>query len=199
MSCGLIDIGSAPDCNNLPPPGTRARLVIINYTDVDAIYESEIGIVSIGMKPMKTGYEFLGFRADVKKTEEVVSGSLNSRFRHSVTFVIYELTQEQKNNITRLSRGSFMAIVENNGQTDESIELLGREAGLKMVPGQIRSAYDNGGFYVLTLASRDGELEPKPPQQVGETYGEGIDIVDEVLGETVPGGGFDYELDSELA
>jgi hypothetical protein len=197
MSCGLITIGSEPECDSIPVGGLSTRLVLINYSDVQAIYESEIGIVSIGLKFGKVAYEFFGFRNDVKKVEEVV-GDINNRFRHAVSFVVYDVSQEQKRNIERLSRGRFIAIVENKGKTANAFELLGRECGLKMPPGQIRTS--ENGVFQINLATPDNsvELEPRLPQTVGESYEAGLEIIDEIVGSVSTGEGFDYEFDSEV-
>jgi len=200
MSCGFITIGSTPDCDNLPLAGLSTRLILINFDDISAIYESEIGVVSIGMKEGKVGYEFFGFRNDVKKLEEVAqSDSSKNRFKHALNFVIYEADQTQKLNIERLSKGRFVAIVEKKGKEDDSFEMLGRQCGLEMMTGQIRTSEQ--AVFTINLSTPDNrvEFEPRLPQTVGETYSEGVDIIDEVIGGVIPEGGFDYELDLELA
>lgn len=200
MSCGLITIGSTPDCDNIPVAGLSTRLILINYDDISAIYESDIGVVSIGMKDGKVGYEFFGFRNDVKKIEEVAqNASSKNRFKHALSFVIYEATQTQKLNIERLSRGRFVAIAEKKGKEADSFEMLGKECGLEMATGQIRTS--DQAVFTINLSTPDNqvEFEPRLPQTVGETYSEGIDIIDVVLGETIADGGFDYELDLEVA
>ena len=152
------------------------------------------------MKDGKVGYEFFGFRNDVKKIEEVVQNdSSKNRFRHALSFVIYEATQTQKLNIERLSRGRFVALVEKKGKENDSFEMLGRQCGLEMATGQIRTS--DQAVFTINLSTPDNqvEFEPRLPQTVGETYSEGVDIIDVVLGEVIAEGGFDYELDFELA
>ena len=181
-------------------PTFPIRLLLINYNDVLAIYESNIGILSIGLKPGKVAYEFFGFRNDVKKLDEATeTDALKNRFRHTCSFVIYEFSQSQKQNIERLSKGRYMAIVENKGKTDDAFELLGRQCGLHLVKGQVRSS--ENGVFTISLSTPDNgvEFEPRLPQTVGETYDEALDIIDIILGDTPSEEGFDYILDMEFA
>lgn len=184
MSCGRINTGSEPDCNEIPDAGTRARLVLMNYMDVERVITSDDGVViSIEMKDGKQGYEFLGFRNDVKKSDDVVKGKLKSNFRHNLSFVIYERDQIQKNNIKRITRGRFMAIIENKGKQADSIELLGKNVGLQIIGGLIRDAYSNGGMFVIELSTpqNNAEFEKKLPQTVGTSYENGLAIIESVL------------------
>lgn len=228
MSCGTITMGSSvEECDELAPSGTRARLILINFADVVRIYTNDDQkIVNIVLRSDITGgialdaeldaafsegaisagaFEFTGFRNDVKKSDEVVSMELaKKRFRHAVSFVIYEVGQLQKTNIKNLARGRFLAIVENKGQTEDSIEVLGRECGLEIVGGRIRDAHETSGFFQIKLATPDNgiEYERKLPQTLGLNYQNGIDIIDDLLQEEVVEeevGGFDYSFDLILA
>lgn len=184
MSCGRINTGSEPDCNDMLEAGTRARLVLMNYLDVERVMTSDDGVVlSIEMKDGKQGYEFLGFRNDVKKSDDVVKGKLKSNFRHNLSFIIYERDQLQKNNIKRITRGRFMAIIENKGKQADSVELLGKNVGLQIVGGLIRDAYSNGGMFVIELSTpqNNDEFEKKLPQTVGTSYENGLAIIESVL------------------
>src|SRR5688572_16959037 len=112
MACGKINTGSSPDCNDLPEAGTQARLILINFREIESIEEDENGIITaINLLEGCFGYEFLGFRSDVKKVDGVVKTKRKNRFAHNVGFVIYEVDQEQKNNIKRLAKGRFLAII----------------------------------------------------------------------------------------
>lgn len=184
MSCASIDRGSGADCDNIPDAGTTARLILINYDDVLKIYWSDDKVITdIVLKPGKVGYEFLGFNQDVKKLEGVVKTNLKNRFTHSVDFIVYEVTQEQKNNLRKMAKGRFMAIVELSGKQDYSIELLGIDVGLKMSSGQIKSAYENSGVYKITLRTPDNgiEFERKLPQVIGTGYTNAIEIIEDIL------------------
>lgn len=197
MSCGTITRGSQiAECDDLPDGGTRARLILINYEDVDRYIEENGKITDIILLAGKFGYEFTGFRNDVKKSEEVVRRETSkTRFTHAVGFVVYEVIQVQKTNVENIAKGRFVAIVENKGKDDDSIEVLGRECGLEIVDGQIRNAHENGGVYVLNLSTPDNgvEFETRLPQTLGDSYTDGLDIITDLLEE--PEGIFDETFD----
>lgn len=203
MSCGTITRGSSiDDCDELPEAGTRARLILINYDDIFRIYTNDEGkIVSIDMRLGKVGYEFTGFRNDVKKSEEVIRRETSkTRFTHALGFVVYETDQQQKKNLEGLVKGRFVAIIENRGKADDSIEVLGKESGLGIVDGQIRNVHENSGAFVLNLATPDNgvEFERKLPQTLGTSYNDGLSIITDLLNEEDVEG-FDYSLDLILA
>lgn len=206
MSCSTIRRGSVIETCEVPEAGTRARLILINYDDIGRIYTNDEGkIINIILKSETTGgidfdfeldaeftegisdlsaYEFTGFRNDVKKYEEVVKRDQSkSRFIHATSFVIYDITQLQKTNIKNLARGRVVAIVESKGKSDDSIEVLGKECGLQIVDGLIRSAYENTGAFVLSLSTPDNdvEFERKLPQTLGIDYDHGQSIIDHLL------------------
>jgi hypothetical protein len=178
MACGQIDRGSAVDiCDDIPPGGTRARVVLFNIDEIESFTEDADGnVTAITLVDDATGYEFTGFRNDAKKSEEVIKPEIGlPKFKHNAGFVIYENTQLQKNNIEQLVRGRFVALIENKGKTVDSIEVVGKEVGLEIVAGPIRNAHENGGFFVIALSTPDdqGELEGKLPQTLlaaGNSY-----------------------------
>lgn len=167
-ACGSITRGSSADCDNIPASGTRARLLLANYDQVEQLEEDADGnIIDIVLAAGAYLYEFLGFRNDVKKSEEVIKPDVGiPKFKHLVGFVVYENTQVQKNNVENIARGRFIAFVENKGKDANVFEVVGKEVGVEIVAGAIRNAYENGGFFVINLATPDdqGELESKLPQ-----------------------------------
>lgn len=184
MSCSKISRGSTVEDCDLPQGGTRARLILINFSDVLRIYTNDDGkIVQIQMIPGTSGYEFTGFRNDMHKSEESTKTSGNKkRFVHHCGLIIYEVDQLQKLNIRDIAKGRFIAIVESKGQDDDSIELLGRDCGLQIDAGQIRSAQD-GGVFTINLSTPDNgiEFEKKLPQTLGTSYSGGLDIIDDLF------------------
>ncbi|HET7898610.1 MAG TPA: hypothetical protein VFL47_13085, partial [Flavisolibacter sp.] len=140
----------------------------MNYDEVAGYTEdSDNNITDIDMAGGAYAYEFLGFRNDVKKSEEVVKPEVGvPKFKHNVGFVVYENSQLQKNNVENIARGRFVAIVENKGKDENSFEVVGKGVGVEIVAGPIRNAHENGGFFVISLSTPDdqGELEPQLPQ-----------------------------------
>lgn len=184
MSCFKIDRGSAADCTALPTGGTNARVVVINFDDITGWTESTLDgrITGFTMTSGTSGYEFTGFRNDMKKSDEVVNPGIGiNQFKHMCGWVIYERTQAQKNNIERLARGKFVVFIENKGKDADAWEVLGRDVGVEIVAGPIRNAHENGGFFVLSFATAEGEFESKLPQTLGTTYANALTLVADAL------------------
>ncbi len=190
MACGSIDRGSQADCDNIPEGGTRARLLLANYDDVEGYTEDADGnITDIDLAVDATLFEFLGFRNDVKKSEEVIKPDVGiPKFKHNVGFVVYENTQLQKNNVENLARGRFVAIVENKGKDANVFEVVGKGVGVEIVAGPIRNAHENGGFFVISLSTPDdqGELESRLPQTLlvddsGDVYAANLAYLESLL------------------
>lgn len=201
MSCHLLERGSSIDCDALPSPGTEARLILINFDDIVKIYYSDQGnITSIVMQTETVAYEFFGFKQDVRKSEGVVKTNLKNRFIHSLDFIVYEVTQVQKNNLTKMAKGRLVAILELSGKEDYSLELLGKDCGLKMSQGVIKDVHEHSGAYKINLRTPDNgiEFEGRLPQVVGTTYENGLEIIDDILEEEEVSLAFDYDLDFEL-
>ena len=189
-SCGAIDRGSSADCDNLPVGGTEARLILMNTEDiVDYTVDADGNITDIELKDEATAYEFIGFRNDMKATQEAITPDIGpTRFKHGVGLNVYELTQLQKNNIEKLARGNVVAILENRGKDENSHEVFGKGVGMQIVPGVLRNAHENGGIYVLSLATPDGEglTEPKLPQTLkaagaGTQYENNLEFIETLL------------------
>lgn len=196
-----IDIGSSPDCDDLPGVGTRARLVLMNYDDVQEVVIQDERVVEIILKAGKKAYEFLGFRNDMKKSDDVEEmEGLNNRFRHNLGFVVYEESQEQKTNIEGIVRGRFMAITERTGKTADSLELLGKDVGLEIRKASIRDAYENSGAFVLSLFTPENgkEMERQLPKSFGTDYENGQEMIT-VLLDLAGAGVFDPSFDPSFS
>lgn len=187
MACGTITMGSAADCDNLPAGGTKARAIVFNQDDIDEIIEDDDGrIIDINMKAGKYGYEFLGFRQDMKALVDIIKPDVGpSQFKHTTGLVIYDRTQEQKNNAEKFARGKFLVVIELKGKDgdEDRLILIGHEQGVEIVAGTIWDAHSNGGFFVLSFATADdqGEFESKMPQTVGATYAAGLALINALL------------------
>jgi|SRR6478609_3943438 len=173
VPCGELDSGSeAGECETLPPSGTEAIIRAFNKRDIVGYDETNDIITDIQLKPGKQGFVFTGFRNDAKKSEEVILPSVGApMFKHGSGFVVYHRDQATKNTVENLCRGTFVFVVEQKGQDSTAFELVGKKCGMRLVPGSIRDAHTNGGFYVLNFATADGEgeLEPKLPQVFCDT------------------------------
>lgn len=199
MSCGTITQGADTDCDDIPEAGTRARLILMNYDEVEEILIENGRVVDITMQSGKIAYEFTGFRNDLQKTEDVVEkDGLKNRFGHALRFVVYDDTQEQKTNLENIGKGRFIAITERLGKGPDALEVLGKDVGLEIKVGTIRDAYENGGLFVISLNTPDNgdEFEQYLPKSFGNDYTDGLDKIDILLGGGSPGEGiYDFTYD----
>jgi len=173
MGCGTITIGSINDCDNPLKSGTQSTMYLANYDDLVSVTLSPSTpnlITALTFVSSTVMYVFEGFKQDVKPTQEVIAPSNGSnQLKHALGFIIYQISQLQKNNIQRIAKGNFIAIVENKGKDANSFEVYGLGSGLQIVPGVVRDTYANGGGYIISLATLEGEFEPKLPQTLFST------------------------------
>jgi len=161
MACGEITLGSAADCDNLPSGGTRARAIVFNYDDIESYTEVDGVITAINLVNGAYGYEFTGLGNSFQKSEDFSrSGATGiGRYKHKNSIIIYERTQAQKDNIKSMGNGRFVVALFNRGDDADAIELAGKDVGVELTPGEIRNAYANDSFFVLNMATPEGEIE----------------------------------------
>ena len=187
MSCGTITIGSRPNCPNTLKKGTSHKLYLINFDDLLSTTASTSTpnlLTALTFATNTVSFLFEGFKQSVKPTQEIVDADgAGNAFKHSLGFLVYDISQLQKNNIQKMAKGRFIAIVENNGKNEDSFEVYGLGSGLEIVPGLARDPYANGGGYILQLATPDTEDEPLLPQTLFSTdYATTLALVQEYAG-----------------
>lgn len=186
MSCRTIGTGSRPDCDNPLKSGTQPRLFLMNFDDLLTTTAGTTPnlLAALTFATNTVSYLFEGYKQDVKPTQEVINpGNGQNQFKHNLNFLIYEITQVQKNNIQRLAKGNVIAIVENKGKNADSFEVYGLNSGLEIVPGVVRDPLANGGGYIISLATAEGEFEPLLPQTLFTTdYATTKALVEEYAG-----------------
>ena len=187
MSCVNITTGSRPDCNNPLKTGTQPRLFLMNYDDLLSVTTSTSTpnlLTALTFATNTVSYLFEGYKQDVKPTQEVIAPSNGqNQFKHNLNFLVYEISQLQKNNLQRLAKGRFIAIVENKGKDANAFEVYGLNSGLELVPGVVRDPLANGGGYLISLATMENEFEPLLPQTLFDTdYATTKALVEEYAG-----------------
>ena len=190
MSCGKITRPSRPVCADDGTPlksGTMPKMYLFNLEDVLTVTESTSTpnlLTAITMATNTVSYVFEGYKQDVKPTQEfVVPGNGGTMFKHMLNFIVYDISQLQKNNLQRMAKGKFVAIVENKGKNEDSFEVYGLGSGMEIVPGVARDTNANGGGYIITLATLETESEPLLPQTFFTTdYATTLTAVNELAG-----------------
>jgi len=159
----------------------------MNYDDLLSVTTSTSTpnlLTALTFATNTVSYLFEGYKQDVKPTQEVIAPSNGqNQFKHNLNFLVYEISQLQKNNLQRLAKGRFIAIVENKGKDANAFEVYGLNSGLELVPGVVRDPLANGGGYLISLATMENEFEPLLPQTLFDTdYATTKALVEEYAG-----------------
>lgn len=169
MACGDLLSGFTLDCTAPLQGGVGgdSRLILLGSNHITAVtYDSDFQITAITKAATKTGFAFDGVKQSLKPSHEVVQFPNGlPGYRHQIVFSIFAYTQVQKNNIERLAKGRYLAVIENPKKDGSAFEVYGVNVGLEA--NVIRRAnQEEGGAYVITLTSPEGEPETKLPATI---------------------------------
>lgn len=169
MACGDLLSGAAVSCTDPLQGGVgrNSNVILLNINDVESIaYDVNYQITAITRKATKLAYEFEGIKQSLKPSHEIVNfPSGLPGFRHQIQFSIFTYTQAQKNNIEQLARGRYLAIIQNPKKDVNAFEVYGVNVGLEATVVR-RANQEEGGAYVITLSSPEGEPETKLPATI---------------------------------
>lgn len=185
--CGQITLGSAVDCANLNLSGTKSTAYFINYDDVDwanTTKDVDGRITALALNSGKYAYAFSGSPTHVKISQDTIQ--IDGGFRqvkHTVGITIFERTAAQKINMANLVRGAFLVIVHLKGDDDDAVVVAGYDVGVQHVPGTVMDAFANGGNYVFTFSTNDGEgeFEREFVASLGDDYDDALTIINSLL------------------
>lgn len=183
--CGSITEGQSADCDNLPAAGTRARAIVFNYDEVDEITVVDGVVTAITLTPGAFGYDFTGLGNSFQKSEDFAKSATTGlgRYKHKHSLIIYKRTQAVKEQVKKLGNGRFIVALFNKGEDNDAIELAGMDVGVELAAGEIRNAYTNDGFFVLNMATPEGDVENEtaPMRSIGTTYADGLAMLEALL------------------
>lgn len=174
----LIDNGADFDCDLTG--GVEPNLWLFNREEI-ASYQRSVAntqiiedfVMEVIATVPKKGFAFRGYNNSVKPKTDGVQRPFGYEFNHTVDFMIFQRGSASKANIEKLakSRAGVVAVVEYLGKTtDSTFEVYGAEKGLRVVTlsDDISNA-ENGGAYVLQLASPEDYKEPHMPATFFDT------------------------------
>jgi hypothetical protein len=174
-NCGRISAGVARNCDNPLVGGSSNELILINKEDIVSYTENSsnsqiIEGINLVSSPQAVAYKFEGFKNSVEPQIDLAPAAFLNAWKHQILFRIFDNTPDTKKIIDGLANGTVVAIIKNNNQGvngNAVYELFGRFAGLELtVATAAKNDADTQGAYVLTLATADGEKEPKLPATV---------------------------------
>lgn len=183
MDCGAIKLGSAYDCANPLQGGSDPNVILYNKKDILGYTYTGSKITGLTLASGACGYQFTGFGKSVDPVQEVIKmASGQNLTKHSVGIVIFDRTQDQKDNIQNLILGTFVAVVRSSQADENSFELYGKNNGLVLAPGQINKLNENNGAYTIKLETPEGQGESKLPTTILLTdYATTLDMLEDTL------------------
>jgi hypothetical protein len=167
-SCALITLGATYDCTNPIVPGVNTRLILINKDEVATVTKAAPYITAITLDGTKTGFAFEGYRQSLNPEYTLVPASLSIGYDHQIKFQVFDISQEQKENLQKMALGRMVAIVENmnnEGNDDNVFEVYGIDVGMEIMEMNriARDMETQGSFSVLLKSPDDEGKEPKMP------------------------------------
>jgi len=161
MNCGNL-IRSSDKCT--PPKGgvenilyliDKAKfLSYVRNTENDAIED---------FLTSETGFYYKGIRRSLAPAQEIAADTAIN-FVHRVTFLVLEVSNAQKKNIQRMTRGKYVAIIENIDKDNDSVfEVYGINYGLEVQSGILRTLNDpeTSSAWQIELTSTQEPLLPE--------------------------------------
>lgn len=174
-NCGRIAAGVLRNCDQPLVGGVSDELILINKADILGYTENSsnaqiIEAISMVSSPQAKAYKFEGFKNSTEPQSDLAPATFLNGWKHQVLFRIFDNTPTTKAIIDGMANGTFVAIVKNNNQGvagNAVYELYGRFVGLELIAGStVKNDADTQGAYVLTLATAEGEKEPKLPATI---------------------------------
>ncbi len=185
-NCGKLFKSSLFDCDNPLQPGVRPRLILFNLEDLQGVTfntsPDQNVIKTITLAPGATAFVFEGFRNTVNPQQNKVDNEFTPfSYDHLINFPVYDVSQQQKDNIEGLSIKKVVGIIQN---ADNTFELYGISLGLDLItltrsPG----GQENGGTFAIQVKTPDGAAkEAKLPQTVFNTdFTTTLDLINDLL------------------
>jgi hypothetical protein len=172
MSCDGIKMGSAYNCDNPLVAGVNQRLILVNKADWDEGVKT-FGtptslLTNIVLATGKQGWAFEGVRQSTKPQSAYVPGTTSIGYDHQVDYIVFDTTQEQKDNLEGLGVKKVVAVVQNInaiGNGNSVFEVYGSAVGLELITNiRINDDQETSGGYAISLKTGDaGGKEPKLP------------------------------------
>jgi hypothetical protein len=174
-NCGGIAAGILRNCSNNFVGGVSDELILINKADIIDYDENVsnpkiIEAINLVTSPAAQAYKFEGFKNSTEPQVDAAPAAFLNGWKHQVLFRIFDNSPETKAIIDGMNNGTFVAIIKNNNQGvngNAVYELYGRFLGLQVTTGNsTKNDADTQGAWVITLATADGEKEPRTPDTI---------------------------------
>jgi len=173
MSCGSITQGFTLDCDNPMQGGLEPQVILMNLSDIQSYTVVDNKITDIILHPGKSAYLFEGIRQSVNARYEQTDVGLTTGYAHEVSFQIFDISSDQKEELFKMAIGKLVAIVFNMhvpGNEDGYFEVFGIGAGMGAIElSRANRDLDTQGSWSIVLNTGDLTREAKMPYNFFDT------------------------------
>lgn len=168
IDCGNIKQNIGFDCDNPIQGGVGNRAWIINKKDIVSVVYNVVNkmiIETIALRVGSTAFFIDGYQNSIQPYTELVKGTFVETHLHRVGFRLFDLSPEQKENLTGMLNGQYVIIVELNYKgTDgaSAFEVYGIDKGLNQVTTLTKDPNEQDGQGSINLIIEGHE--PKIPK-----------------------------------
>lgn len=176
ISCGAISAGIELSCDDPLVAGVEATFYIANKDDIASITYDPTNpqlATDITMVATKTFFTIQGQLQSTEPLTAMVKGKYVNQLEHTVSFLVFKIDPDTKNQILQMKDGNFVCIVRNNyvGATGNcKYEIYGAGAGLKAdVLERNPNDTETLGAFKVTLKTAEYAREGKLPVSFFDT------------------------------
>lgn len=175
LDCSKIKTGFINQvCGKPAIAGTTARVILLNYSDVDkskSVVTDNV-ISSLILKAGATGYEVDSLPNATVGSDTINAGTYLKTHQHNVVVRIFKKSEAAKKFVNGLTNARVIAIVENNDTGDNGdtkYEVYGWDSGLELTEITVTTEMTDGVAYQVTLANGTIAQEGSLPMSLFDT------------------------------
>ena len=170
--CSKISAGKvAESCNVVPVSGTAARMILLNYADIDrtTLIQANNIVSAITLSGTTIGYAYESLPDATVGSFALAVGAYINQFDHTIDARIFAKSETGKAFINSLKDARLVAIIENKSfnaadATPVKYEIYGLDSGLKASEIVGSTEYADQTVYTFKLASTDRSKEGSAPK-----------------------------------
>ncbi len=176
--CDAITAGIAYDCANPPAGGANDRLILLNFSDVEAAtitYDGTNPIIveNIVLAGAAVGYVFEGLNNSNEPRSAMVKGRYVNGYDHEVRFKCFDNSPTAKLQLGKLDGAQLVAIVQNNrkgASGNSAFEIYGLQTGLRLQElERILADAETQGAYNLLIRNDEISRPSSLPHTLWDT------------------------------
>lgn len=172
MNCSkLTQKLQAVNCNKPAIAGTGARVILVNYSDIDRDLSKIDGnvITDIVLKNNANGCEYESIQNSTTGEYSLNKGTYFSNWQHDLTLRIFAKSEGSKAFVNNLNGTLVVAVVENKEPGEEGdvkYEAYGWDSGLELNEGTASTDMADLVVYTLKIGSGSNSKESSLPKSV---------------------------------